>query len=184
LVLAILVVAVGLIALLVLNRQSDSRSSTEETPTATPAPSSSEVQHEEGDLPEVIADNLYDCKLQLPADEYEPFIQRLLEFEAIRLSSSQDRLELMTPYATEDFLKTQADVGNDTVITVSISLENPSPYGCYTDDSTEIAAYINPVVTITDLTTGQVQQQHQTLSTHHTQWIKVGGEWYVNQERF
>ena len=163
----------------------ESRSGTEETPSAAPAPtSSSEHLHDEADLPEVIADNPYDCKLQMPAEEYEAFIARLMEFEAIRLSSSETRLEQLTPYATEDFLKTQTDVGNDTVSAVTITLESSSPYGCYTDDSAEITAYLNPLVTITDAVTGEIKKQNQPLSTHHTQWIKVGGSWYVNKERF
>jgi len=179
------VVALVVVVMLSFSRQPAGRSGTEETPSAAPAPTSSgEVPHDEADLPEAIADNPYDCKLQLTPEEYEEFTKRLLEFEAIRLTNSADKLELITPYATEDFLKTQTDVGNDTVITVNIQLENPSPFGCYTDDSTEIAAYVNPVVTIIDSNTGQIQKQHQMLSTHHTQWIKVGGKWYVNQERF
>ena len=174
-----------LVVLLSSSGRSESRGDMEETPSAAPAPtSSSDHSHDEADLPEVIADNPYDCDLQLNPEEYQSFIQRLMEFEAIRLSNSEDRLALLTPYATEDFLKTQTDVGNDVVVAVEITLETPSPHGCYTDDSAEIAAYVNPVVTITDLNTGQIQQQNQPLSTHHTQWIKVGGEWYVNNERF
>ena len=163
----------------------ESRSGTEETPSAAPAPtSSSEHLHDEADLPEVIADNPYDCKLHMTPEELEAFSKRLMEFEAIRLSSSETRLEQMIPYATEDFLKTQTDVGNDTVSAVTITLESPSPSGCYMDDPAEITAYVNPFVTITDAVTGEIQRQNQPLTTHHTQWIKVGGSWYVSQERF
>lgn len=187
---AILAVFAAIITLLLVvmlspSARSDGRSGMEETPSATPAPtSSSEVPHDEADLPEVIADNPYDCKLQMTPEEYAAFTKRLMEFEAIRLSSSETRVEQMTPFATEDFLRTQADVGTTVVSAVNMTLENPSPYGCYMDDSTEITAYLNPFVTITDSVTGEIQKQNQPLSTHHTQWIKVGGSWYVNQERF
>lgn len=185
LVVAVLVIAVGLIALLVLNRQSDGRSSTEATPSATPAPtSSSTVPHDEADLPEVIVDNPYDCKLQMDAEELESFTQRFLAYEAIRVANSEQKVELITPFATEDFLRTQTDVGQTAVANVSMTLDNPSPFGCYMDDPTQIVAYINPLVTIVDLATGQVQSRNQLLMTHYTQWIKVGGQWYVNQERF
>ncbi|MGV9001811.1 MAG: hypothetical protein ACOH18_02555 [Candidatus Saccharimonadaceae bacterium] len=173
------------VAMLSLSGRSGSRSGMEETPSATPAPSStSDGTQDEGDLPEVIADNPYDCKLHLTPEEYGSFTKRLMEFEAIRLSTSQDKLGLLTPFATEDFLKTQTDVGNTVVTTVSISLENPSPFGCYMDKPTEIAAYVNPFVTITNSEPGGIQKQHQSLSTHRTQWLKVGGSWYVNQELF
>lgn len=179
------IVAVVLVVMLSPPKQSQSRGGTEATPSAAPAPTStSDHSREEGDLPELIADNPYDCKLQMTPEEYQPFIQRLMEFEAIRVSTSEDRFEQLTPFATEDFLKTQTDVGNKVVTTVNISMENPSPFGCYMDDSSQIVAYVNPFVTVTDYDTGAIQSQHQPLSTHHTQWIKVGGSWYVNQERF
>ena len=186
----ILVAFVAIVTLLVvvmlsLPNRSESRGGTEETPSAAPAPTSTgDHSHDEANLPEVIADNPYDCKLKMAPEEYQSFTQRLMEFEAIRLSTSEGRFEQLAPYATEDFLKTQTDVGNDVVVPVNITMENPSPFGCYMDDTSQITAYVNPFITVTDSDTGEIQSQHQPLSTHHTQWIKVGGSWYVNQERF
>lgn len=179
------IVTLMLVVVLSLSGRSDSRGGKEETPSATPAPSSADaIPHDEANLPEAIADSPYDCKLHLTSEEYMSFTQRLMEYEAIRLSDSKDKVELLTPFGTEDFLKTQTNVGNEVVNTVTLSLEVSSPFGCYTDNSAEIVVYVNPFVTITDSVTGEVQKRHQQLSTHHTQWIKVGGSWYVNRERF
>jgi|GEM_PF-6887843 len=179
------VVVLMVVAVRSFSDKSNGRSGMEETPSAAPTTSPTEgIPHEEADLPEAIADNPYDCKLHMSSEEYASFTQRLMKYEAIRLLNSKDKVEQLTPFATEDFLRTQTNVGTDVVNTVNLSLESPSPFGCYTDDSAEITAYANPFVTITDSVTGEVQKRHQPLSTHSTQWIKVGGSWYVNQERF
>lgn len=180
---AVLMIAAVIVVVVLVSAQHDSsRSGALVNPSATPTSVKPGSGYDD-DTPVAPKNNPYDCSVKFTKVEYAAFVKRLFQFEAIYLTSQSDeRASKLAPYSTKDYLKTQTSIPIESTPSLSVQLQASSAYGCYTDDPSTITAYVTPTVDIVD-GAGTVQKKGLVLSIHYTQWVKVNGVWYVNQEK-
>lgn len=152
-----------------------------------PKPTSAEgLEEHEDDTPLI---NEYDCQNLMTTKQYSSFMNRLYEFEVIsQMQPSVERLELIQPYVTEEFMNTQKGFfESPTVEDVSIEVSKESGMSCVMDSDNELLARITPTVTIVQLNadeTKTVLHGPMTLpATHFTRWALKENIWYVNEEK-
>ena len=162
-------------------------SSTNSSSAPGPKPTSIEgLEEHEDDTPLI---NEYDCRNFMSANEYSLFMDRLYEFEVIsQMQPSDQRLELMQPYATEAFMNTQEGFFQKPIVEgISIEVSKESGMSCAMDSNNELLARITPTVTKlqqnSDGTTTALYGPMTLPITHFTRWVWSENSWYVNEEK-
>jgi hypothetical protein len=152
-----------------------------------PPSNTDELEEYEPEIPKV---DKNDCRNFMNTEEYTTFMKRLYQFEVIsRMQPSDERLELIYPYATEAFMDTQEGFYQKPIVeNVSILVDEKSSMGCAMESETEIIARITPIVTTIQTNEDGTQiVLHGPITipvVHFTRWVLLDGNWYVTQERF
>jgi hypothetical protein len=152
-----------------------------------PKPKSVEGLDEHEDDTPLISE--YDCQNFMTIKEYSSFMDRLYELEVIsQMQPSDRRLELMQPYATEAFMKTQKGFFERPIAEgISIEVSRESGMSCMMSSKKELLARITPTVTVVqqnDDGTKIVLHEPMTLpATHFTRWVQSENIWYVNEDK-